>query len=40
MKSYAKTRPGSVYVVDRRQDGVEEPAPQTAAEPLGGMKNT
>jgi GGDEF domain-containing protein len=33
MKSYAKTRPGSVYVVDRRQDGVpeEEPALETQA---------
>jgi GGDEF domain-containing protein len=27
MKSYAKTRPGSVYVVDRRQDGVPEKEP-------------
>ena len=27
MKSYAKTLPGSVYVVDRRQDAVPEPAP-------------
>jgi diguanylate cyclase (GGDEF)-like protein len=26
MKSYAKTLPGSVYTVDRRQDGVAEPS--------------
>jgi GGDEF domain-containing protein len=36
MKSYAKTLPGSVYVIDRRQDHVTptEPTPGAAPEPM------
>ena len=37
MKSYAKTRPGSVYVVDRRQDGVPENEPALETQPLWGL---
>ena len=36
MKSYAKTRPGSVYVVDRRQDGVPEDEPTLETQTTGG----
>lgn len=38
MKSYAKTRPGSVYVVDRRQDGVPENEPAVETQSLGGVE--
>ena len=38
MKSYAKTRPGSVYVVDRRQDGVPENEPTIETQSLGGVE--
>jgi GGDEF domain-containing protein len=37
MKSYAKTRPGSVYVVDRRQDGVPENEPALETQSLWGV---
>lgn len=36
MKSYAKTRPGSVYVVDRRQDGVPEDEPSLETQAIWG----
>jgi PleD family two-component response regulator len=39
MKSYAKTLPGSVFVVDRRHDPtVDEPAPQPAPMQIGEKK--
>jgi PleD family two-component response regulator len=39
MKSYAKTLPGSVFVVDRRHDpAVEEPSPQAAPMEIGEGK--
>ncbi|HUF29736.1 MAG TPA: GGDEF domain-containing protein [Gemmatimonadaceae bacterium] len=37
MKSYAKTRPGSVYVVDRRQDGVPETEPVLETQSTSGI---
>lgn len=40
MKSYAKTRPGSVYVVDRRQDGVPENEPMLEVQSTGGGETT
>ena len=42
MKSYAKTLPGSVYSIDRRQDGVTPEAPVAAARPnpLGATEGT
>jgi len=36
MKSYAKTLPGSVYTVDRRQDGVAEPSITLAPGTIAG----
>jgi GGDEF domain-containing protein len=38
MKSYAKTRPGSVYVVDRRQDGVPENELQNETQAIWGVE--
>jgi GGDEF domain-containing protein len=38
MKSYAKTRPGSVYVVDRRQDGVPEHEPAIGTQAIWGVE--
>jgi GGDEF domain-containing protein len=38
MKSYAKTRPGSVYVVDRRQDGVPEDPPAIETQAIWGVE--
>lgn len=40
MKSYAKTRPGSVYVVDRRQDGVPERDPALGTPSTVGVDRT